>query len=488
MRKVLALVALAWACDGNTLGNGNTNNPDGGVDPDGEITPDAPPSVEGMWRDTYHTTFGPLTTASCTSAPVAVTVDQTTAVVTPYPGTCKTDGSFKIDAPGNIGTYFLRVQGVLYESNKRAGIDLSTDRLGRNDVNSITGVTLSLNVSGLQSWTNGDNLVAFGANIGFRQNLLYTSGGPSAGVSSFTGTSNWNGYKIDSSKSDSLQLYQLGKHTTAGSLDYTALDRILTAPSFTMSNNTAHSVTGAFGGALSSSVNLNLDVASFNQFASAVAPSHTAKTITGSAYAAVSTEAIESPSLIAFAQNSDGVTAMNFGQLFYQDPFPASWSRLVKVQVGFNVPYSYSAATGTMTALVFRVLPKATATAGLIAATLGPPTDVKFDGANAKTATLITTVPQVTWSAPTVGTATDYEVQVYEVKTVSTSLTFTSVLRLVTKQTSLRLPSGYLLGQRQYVVSVRARNREGVDVYATPLRLGPSWSSAETLSSMVTTN
>lgn len=481
MRKVLALVALSAACDGKT---DITPMADGSVDM--EVPPDAPPSIDGTWRDTFHTVNGATTMSTCNAAPSAIKVDPTTAVVTPYTGTCKPDGSFQIDAPGNLGSYYLRVQSSLYESSKRSDIDLSTDRLGRNDVAAIVGVTLGLTMTGMQSWTSGDLLVAFGANIGYRQNLTFTSGAPSTGETTLAGTANWSGYKIDGSKSDALQILQLGKHTSNG-LDYVSLDRMFEVPSFTMVNNTEHEIAGAFTTTPSSSLPLSINVASFNQFASSAAPSVTQKSIQGSAYAAVSTDVIESPPLLSFAQIVDGVTVMNFGTLTYGDPFPSSWKRMFKVQVGYTVPYTWNSQTGTLNALVVRVMTKATAEAGIIDARIGPPTSVMFDGENALTDTSISPVPVVSWSPPTFGTPTDYEVQVYEAKSGTSGLTFSSVLRILTKETSVRIPAGYLHGQRQYVFVVRARSREGVDVHGTPLRAGAQWSSADTLSALVTT-
>ncbi len=487
MRTYLAVVALVAACDGPI--KGNVGDPDGGVDVDGEVPPDAPPSVDGVWRDTYYTSAGPVTaTSSCNSAPQALKVDPSNATVTMYNGTCKPDGTFKIEAPGNLGTYYLKVAGVLYETNKRNGIDLSTDKLGRGDVAAITGVTLDLDMTNAQSWTTGDVLVMFGANIGYRQNLVLTSGTPSPGATTLDVAANWNGYKIEASKSDGLQLYQLGKHTSSGvGYDYASLDRVYTAPSLTMENNMPVALTGAFTTATAGSVALSIDAASFNQFGNAAAPSVSTKTISGFTYATPSTDTVDSPPLVSFAQNSDGLTTMAFGTLAYTDPFPSTWNRMVKVSVGFTAPYSMNGINGSFNANVTKVMTKQAAEAGTIIAAMGPPTSVQLDGVNASTATSITSVPLVTWNAPSVGNATDYEVQVYEVKTSSNALTFTSVLRMVTKQTTLRVPQGYLLGQRSYIVAVRARNRQGVDVYTTPLHNGSSYSTAETLSALVTT-
>jgi hypothetical protein len=487
MRKVLALVALSAACDG-----GVDNNPPidaAVVDMADAYIPDAPASIDGMWQDTFHTAAGPMMVSSCGAIPPsAIQVDSTTAATTVYGGTCKPDGSFRIEAPGSLGLYYLKVGSTLHESNKRGGIDLSGDRLGRNDVAGITGVTLGLALTNMQPWVSGDLLVAFSANIGYRQNLSFTTGAPSPEQSSVTATAPWNGYKIDGSKSDTLHVVHLGKHTTGSGLDYFSLDEAFEVPSFTMTNNTHHAVAGAFGHPTASSIDLSIDVASFHQFAPIAAPAVTQAAIQGSAYAAVSTDTVDSPSLVSFAQLSDGVSVMNFDSLPYRDPFPISWERFVKVQVGLTVSYMWNGITGTRVATIDRVMSKATADGTPISAQLGPPTDVRFDGDDALTDTNISPVPVVTWSAPSVGTPTDYELQVFEAKTLSGSLTFTPILRLTTKQTAVRIPAGYLYGQRQYVFSVRARQREGVDIYTNPLRLGASWSSAEMLSALVTTD
>ena len=76
----------------------------------------------------------------------------------------------------------------------------------------------------------------------------------------------------------------------------------------------------------------------------------------------------------------------------------------------------------------------------------------------------------------------------YEVQVVGSTLRFVSTLRLATKQTSVRIPAGYLFGQRQYVFLIRARSRDNVDMYSTPLRLGASTSMADTLTALVTTD
>jgi len=491
MRAALAVVlassvAIATACDGDT----SSKLPDAGADAPGgsDATVDANLGIMGTWRDTYFTATGALDLSVCGTAPTAIVIDQTHATTTPYPGTCKPDGSFRIDAPDNLGTYYLRLPGALHETTNHAGLDLSTDHLGRPDIAGVTGAKLDFTMSNLAPWSSGDVLMAFAANVGYFQNLSFTTGGPTNGSAALSGTAPWFGYKIDAAKSDAMQIVQLGQHTTTGGDAYLSLDRAFNVPTFTMANNTTQNVLGAFYTPIAGSLELAIDVASFDQLRLAASPSTTARTIAGTAYAAVSPDVIPSPSLISFSRDSTSLTTLDFGTLAYSDPFPASWERYVKVQQAFQVPYSWNSATGSLSALVTRTLPKADAEAGTIAADLGPPRAPTFNGVDAYTATNISPAPIVSWTAPELGTPTDYEIVVYEVQISGGSLKFVSTLRLATKQTSVRIPAGYLLGQRQYVFAIRARKRGAVDMYATPLRASASMSSADTLTALVTTD
>lgn len=486
MRTGLVLVATLVACDGPI------EHPlvDAGIDnePDAEVPVDAMVGIHGTWRDNYITSTGTTAQSVCGAAPTAVVVDQTTAMTTPYTGACKSDGSFRIDAPGNLGTYYLRVQGVLYETTKHAGLDLSTDHLGRSDVAGINGAKLAFDLTNLDTWAAGDVLMAFAPNIGFHQNLSFQAGGPTAGATTLTGTSPWFGYKIEAAKSDVIQIVQLGTHTTGSGYSYLSLDRAYDIPAFTMASNTTQDVSGSFAAPPAATLALNVNVASFNQFATVANPSSAQSTIAGSAYAAPSPDVIPSPSLISFARDSSSPATMNFGTLAYGDPFPADWDRYVKIQEAFAVPYTWNNVSGTFNAQMTRVMTKAEAEANIIDAKLGPPREPKLEGDDAFTKTNISPVPVVSWLPPLLGTPTDYEVQVYEVQVSGSTLKFIPTLRLATKQTSVRIPSGYLLGQRQYVFVIRARSRDSVDMYATPLRAGTSTSTAETLSALVTTD
>jgi hypothetical protein len=485
MVTALMVVAAAAAC-GDDGGTPLTH--DAAVDSPRMIDapPDADMDVAGSWIDRYVAQNGTTVVAMCNVAPSAVVIDPTTAVLTTYNGVCKPDGTFRIMS-GMLGTYYLRLGSSFYETNHRKDLDFSIDHLGRSDVAAVTGVTLNLSASGMNPWAPGDGLYAFSSNIGFAQVVTFTSGSPNNGDTTLTATAPWNGYKIDGGKLDTLQLLQLGSHTTIGGLAYTSLDRVLAAPPFTMANNSSSSITGAFGMPTPGSLNLRIDVASFNQFSAATNPTTTTKTMDGSLFATVSTDAKASPSLLSFGMTTSSIASLDFGTLAYGDPFPVGWQRVMRVQAGFQVPYTYSGITTPRSATITRYVTKATADAGIIDAVIGPPTSPTFDDQDAFTATQVTTVPKLSWGAPTFGTPTDYEVQVYEVSVNGSALKFTSVLKLTTKQTTVRIPENVLLGQRQYVFSITARIRQGIDIYTTPLKSGETSASAETLTALVTT-
>lgn len=484
MRRFLVVVAaVAAACgdDGNTVRN------DGGVLADArsiDAPADADLAITGSWLDRYITMSGTSLVAKCV-APTGVVIDQVTGAIATYPGACNSDGTFRIMANANLGTYYVRIGASLFETIKRAGIDLSSDHLGRADIAAIANASVSLNMTSMAPWVSGDELYAFAPNNGYIQSLNLN---PAASATTVQGTAAWTGSKVDASKDDVVQIVQLGVHQTTVGLDYQTLDRAFDAPAFTMANNTTSPVGGAFTTTTTKSQQLRINVASFSAFASTVNPGVTTKTIEGTMYASPSLDTLRSPSLFEFSSTATGVTSLNFGTMSIVDPFVTAWQRIVRVQEAFVVPYTLNNVNGAMNAIASRTLLASTADTTIIDAILGPVTAPKFDGVDAFTATHISPVVKVSWSAPALGTPTDYEVQVYDVTIVGISLKFTSVLKMTTKQTAVRMPTGTLLGGRQYIFSIRSRIRENVDIYTQPMRTGDTASSAEVLTAMVTTD
>ncbi len=450
-----------------------------------DAPPDAILEITGTWLDKYVTLTGSSMLPSCNLAPAAIVIDQVTGAITTYTGACKADGTFRIVPMGPISTYYIKVGTSWFETNKRTGLDLSSEHLGRADLGSVASASLAIDMTNMVPWTTGDDLLAFAPNNGDVQALNVT---PAASATTVQATRAWSGTKIDAAKGDTLQILQLGAHQTGSGLPYQTLDRAFTASSVTLTNNTTSTISGAFTTTTTKSQQIRVNAASFNAFSAAVNPNVTTRTLDGSLYASPTTDTPRSPSMFAFTASGAGVASMNFGTMSIVDPFPATWQRLVRIQEAYVVPYMLNGVNGAINAIASRILPASVADTTIIDAVLGPPTSPKFDTVSAFTATHISPVVKVNWSAPTLGTPTDYEVQVYDVTIDGTSLKFTSVIRLTTKQTAIRIPAGTLLGARQYVFSIRARIRENVDIYGKPLRAGDTSSSAEVLTALVTTD
>ncbi|MGE5180811.1 MAG: hypothetical protein ACM31C_02055 [Acidobacteriota bacterium] len=482
----MASLVLALAACG-----GPAAKPDAAIDAPPDVAVDADTHVTGTWIDTYYETNGSVKVPSCTSAPVAIVVDPNTAQFTSYTGSCQSDGTFKLNTP-QLASYYLRAGGELFATTAHSGLDLSDDHLGRPDVASAVGVDLTLDLSNLVTWANGDLLVAFSANTGFSQSLVFSSSAPAPGDTAVSATTPWLGYQLDSSKSDDLQIFQLATHQTTGGLAYVSLDRSYGAAPLTMALNTPARVpasgTDAFAAPTQSQSFLAVDAGSFDTFASIATPSTAVRTIGATIYASPTPDTLPSPPLVSFSQNSTGLTTLNFGNVRFGDPFPAGWQRRVRVDESFVTSYTFNGATGSLSADVTYAVPFATAQTGTLAAPLGPPTQVTIDGVGAFSADTISQTPVIAWSPPSVGVPTDYEITAFEVHGNGAILTFVPVLRLVVSDaTSVRIPSGYMLGQRQYVLEVTSRLRVGIDPPLTPFHMGMKSATAGVLTALVNT-
>lgn len=483
MRFVSLLVALA-ACGGPAA------KPDAAIDAPSDMV-DADTGITGTWVDTYYETAAPAMQPACTSSPQAIVVDPSTAQFTSYSGACHADGTFRLDTPA-LTSFYLKAGGELFLTTAHAGLDLSQDHLGRSDVSSAVGVDLAIDLSNMVAWATGDLLVAFSANTGFTESLVFSANAPAANDTTVAASAPWVGYSVDAGKGDSLQILQLVTHQTTGGLSYLSLDRAYEMTSLTMAaNTTAHvPATGAdaFGVPASATSFLAIDAGSFDTFAAIATPSTASRTIAATAYASPTPDTLPSPPMISFKQDSTGLTTLNFGNVRYGDPYPASWQRRVRVVESFATSYTSGGASGSLSALVQSSVPLSAAQTGTLAAPIGPPTDVKIDGYPAATAGTVSQTPLVEWSAPSVGVPTDYEVTVYEARVSATLLTFAPVVHLVISDaTSVRIPTGYMLGQRQYVIAVTSRVRIGIDASHVPFHDGMRSATADTLSSLVDT-
>ena len=486
--RLVPVVLVVAACGGGSA------TPDAKIDGPPDAPPDADPSVHGTWVDTYYVAAGPMMVPSCNTPPAAVVVDPSSGNVTTYTGTCRSDGSFTIHTPDGVTDYYVRVGGSLYATSVHSGLDLGSDQLGRPDSLSTFGVELSLNLTGMETWASADVMMAWAPNNGFYQPLSFDTGAPATNDTTLVATAPWLGDQVDQSRSDTLSIYQLGRHnmTAGGGIGYLTLDRGYDVSAFTMTANTQAHIpptgSAAFNTPSTGVLDIQLDVPAWDAYASVATPSTAVRTISTTVVAAASPDVTSSPSLFSFATDSSTLGSIDTNAIDYGDPFPTSWGRRARISEAFTTNYTFNFANGSLDAVVAQDTLVSAAEGNPLQPVLSPPLNVMIDSDSAFTATTISATPMVSWSAPSAGAPTDYELTVYEAHVNSTTLTFTQALHLVTKATSVRIPQSYLLPQRQYVFRLTAHTRQGIDVSRTPFKNGAKSYTADVLSALVTTN
>jgi hypothetical protein len=112
---------------------------------------------------------------------------------------------------------------------------------------------------------------------------------------------------------------------------------------------------------------------------------------------------------------------------------------------------------------------------------LGPPLSPKIQGLDAfQPQSGVGLTPVVSWSPPSLGTPTSYEVGVSPTGPGSfyASLSFT-----VYGQTSLRIPPGFLVSGVSYQLSISSFQAPWDTLGRPPMRTGAPWATANSLSS-----
>jgi hypothetical protein len=151
---------------------------------------------------------------------------------------------------------------------------------------------------------------------------------------------------------------------------------------------------------------------------------------------------------------------MDSGQLPFGDPFPAAWTRLVRVAYSSYVPFTFGTGTNTYT-LNLGVGTTSTwkadaVPAGNLAALVGPVGNLKANGQSMMTPlTGQGSTPLLTWDAPSIGQATSYSIWVINLDTDEDLAYFT------TPQRSLQLPAGILPPGARCLIWITAYHRQG---------------------------
>jgi hypothetical protein len=169
--------------------------------------------------------------------------------------------------------------------------------------------------------------------------------------------------------------------------------------------------------------------------------------------------------------------AFTFGRVL--DPM---WKEYLNVVGGGWVPVLASGATqpASVSASMWSELPLGQAT-GQLGPRLGPPRSPTINGLSLSSPRAgVTTTPTIGWSAPAIGNATSYTVEIREVSRIGgrtlvrpRSLVSFTVFGGATQ--SLTLPPGILAAGREYIVGIQARSGPWDVIDAPPGRGYAAW-------------
>ncbi|MDB4952571.1 MAG: hypothetical protein JWO36_140 [Myxococcales bacterium] len=464
-----------------------SSNPQSAIDAGLDARADAPVdavirrTVSGILNVRHVTTTGEVVVpADLSAATVSVLALPS---FTGYPGITNADGTFSIpDVPE--GPFYLKL-GNRYLEMSADTVDLSFDSLGRPGVAGATNPTnMTFNVTNLAAWQATDEIQMFSpgsGTIAFAMQSGATSGAPAVAatsLSSFVFDLSRASYRalIDGTMGDLLTMTQLATQTV-GPRTFRTVARSFAPASFTITNGGNATLTGAFSTtATNPTFTAVWDRPAFDAELSAHSPRQTANnysTLAVSTLPEAATRGVyhDAADLVVYAPGyTTDATAVS-ASWQYGDPYPVAWTRYGWcryftyrfIQLGSATPTAIFASM-----LVFRDLSTVTAQSP-IAPIIGAVVSPKVNGMDAfGTLNGVGTTPTVSWTAPTLGVASRYYMDIYQVVAQNGATVLQGVARFETNKTQVAIPPAILTTGNAYVFEITARAAGTLDLTATP--------------------
>lgn len=350
--------------------------------------------------------------------------------------------------------------------------DLTTLSAARPDIVRQGGPFLHLDVSGLAPWVSGDSVLT-ATSQGFAYGRLAPLPTPAAGATAAGGP--WLEFNLglpDASKGDVFYAYQrstttIGNGASAGRV--AAASRYARVTDLTLTpTSSSLSVTLTDTAQQTGAVRADFHYSQFAALAPSVHPS--AVPGVGAALSIIAVphsagypdmpSAFERTSL--FALNilaAPPAEDVDYGTLHYGEFLDPLWKTYRVAVYSFDVQAPYAGGpAGPAPSLVSRVMPSSDP--GPIVPMLGPPTQPRIEQRDAFAGQIIGVGlrPTITWSPPTLGHATSYEVTIAG-QTQPVIAGETRVLSaIVYSGRSFKLPPGFLRQGRYYSATISARS------------------------------
>jgi hypothetical protein len=404
-------------------------------------------------------------------------------------GSGTSSGTFTIpNVPMRL--YLLQLGSTyLVTSNTVVNADYNSDYRS-NGVPADENTTVTFDLTDLNPWQSTDWLEMVCPN-----NAAFNLFNGTVGETTLTGTFPYLGNLSDGSQGDQYFILQLITQRV-GSYPFTALGSGILPPKFTQPQGSDTPINGRLT-AIPQTHEFEANINGRDLTEQALAANPTAiliDTATGLvAYpgSLAKGETTSTPDLVAYYVGTEQpflTTNGDLGPVFYGNPFPPTWSL-----VDF---YNW-------VAVVYYVAPGATKRRGIATRTLGSNTELPTATSPIKPLVGVVTnpaidgndffayltgiglTPTLKWSPPSVGTATFYDVLVYQLSNDGGKTILTLIASFRTPGTSLTVPQGLLTTGPGYVFRMRAWYVPGLNFARTPYMWGPVSGVADVISGMM---
>lgn len=468
-------------------------------------TPPAPPAITGVKRVIHWDELGRST--SVDDAPLDLYIEaELPGGGTPdvRPAIIADDGSFSIDGAAPTGPYWLRIvdgpssREDVYVLTDQTQLDLGRDVVGDGEVVSSRADTqLEVAAGGLSPWLDGDDGELVLPGLAHYSSIApyYATDVPAAGDTSVDVHYDWFGQPVSSTAAgDAAYVVQLrAMHDDTLALDYNAPVKAFHSTPVAIADGAASTVPGTFVDPPSLAVPVHWMRSAFVAQAAAMhpagcqddpqlesywvhaVPGHgTHGELGGVLYDGVDGTQEYGPRVLDAWPGLD-VTDL-VGTLNVANPYPADWL-YAKYSMTFGVsclaPNGHAPGNARVSIGLLTSDLSGTAVTPLVGP-VGQPTIAGRDltkpqpGVGAR--------PTLTWRAPTLGTATSYELRLYEVDRAGLLgglvLHEDAMLIVPGTVTTITLPRDLLVDGTLYTIAIRAISQAGQDAARAPFRSG----------------
>jgi hypothetical protein len=478
MRKLCFALALALISIASHAATGN--------EPTQGASPTSTRTVSGTEIVLYKNGHVPVDLSTTT---IAALVPNGSGGYSALAGTGTSSGTFSI--PSVPKDFYLLQIGTIYVWTSDTVVNADSYANYRSSVVAAdSSTTLTFDLTNLNSWQQTDILEMVCPN-----NLSYEYYYPTVGETTFTGTFPYNNYAPAylSVASDGDQYYIAQLITqNLGSYPFTALGRYMAPRKFTQAQGSDTPIDGELK-TIAQNYTFDANINGADLTAQALAANPGAVLIFTSFYLDVypgsfaKGQSTDTPDLVIY--NGPNITTNgDLGQVLYGNPYSSKWP--VYVGYDWQTLTSYLAPGATTNTQFFTyvygqtlTLPTSTSPVEPLAGVVSNPT---VNGGNFfSNLSGVGTTPTLSWSAPTVGTANNYLVNILQLLNNAGNTVINPVASFYTQSTSLVVPSGLLSTGQAYVFSITSDYIPGVNFAKTPLMSGSTSAIAQVVSGVM---